>query len=81
MGIGVNTSTPTSATPSSGLSGLSDDKFEEYRKSKSYTYSRDPNGRRRRESIGCFRCGKVYIILKKLFKIINIYYYFNFIFF
>jgi len=58
MGIGVNTSTPTSATPSGGLSGLSDDKFEEYRKSKSYTYSRDPNGRRRRESVGCYRCGK-----------------------
>jgi len=57
MGIGINTTIPTPTT-SGGLSGLSDDKFEEYRKSKSYTYSRDPGGRRRRESVGCFRCGK-----------------------
>jgi hypothetical protein len=58
MGIGISTATPTATSTSGGLSGLSDDKFEEYRKSKSYTYSRDPNGRRKRESIGCFRCGK-----------------------
>jgi len=58
MGIGINTSVPTTTSTSGSLSGLSDDKFEEYRKSKSYTYSRDPNGRRRREPIGCYRCGK-----------------------
>jgi len=57
MGIGIST-TPTTTSTSGGLSGLSDDKFEEYRKSKSYTYSRDPNSRRRREPIGCYRCGK-----------------------
>jgi len=59
MGIGISTTPTTVTTTSGGLSGLSDDKFEEYRKSKSYTYSRDPNGRRRREPIGCYRCGKV----------------------